>query len=230
MQDRSMTLPDLEKFGSPYIFFSNNSNSDLLYISDSVKEVLGFSSEQLIGRKYTDFLTGSKLNSDVAELRERRFSGDVSHESLRAVKNRDQEVRVLRIKTFGELDEAGNVIANHGIAEDVTDAYQKHQELLRRFSELEVIDQKLSERERTVLELVMAGRLNKTIASELGITVRGVERVRSRLMTKFDANSSAQLVSIATEWKVLSSVLKVFLPFATNDSKDASNVRMGGHG
>ena len=214
MQNRTVTLPDLGKFRSPYIFFSNDANADLLYISDSVEEVLGFSSEQLIGRKYTDFLVGDQLNSDIPELRRRRFSGDTSHESLRAVKNCDQEVRVLKVQTFGEMDESGNVIANHGIAEDITDAYQKYQELRRHFGELEEITQKLSERERTVLELVMAGRLNKTIASELEITVRGVERIRSRLMTKFSANTSAQLVSIAAEWKVLSSVLEAFLPFA----------------
>jgi FixJ family two-component response regulator len=109
------------------------------------------------------------------------------------------------------------------------DAYQKHQELQGRFGELEAIKQRLSEREFTVLELVMAGRLNKTIASELEITVRGVERIRSRLMTKFSANTSAQLVSIATEWKVLSSVLEAFLPFAANDSADAFNEGMGKH-
>ena len=200
-----------------------------LYISDSVEEVLGFSSEQLIGRKYTDFLAGNKLNSDIPELRRKRFSGDAIHESLRAVKNCNQEVRVLKVQTFGETDKFGNVIANHGIAEDVTEAYQKYQDLQRRFGELQEISQQLSERESTVLGLVMAGRLNKTIASELGITVRGVERVRSRLMTKFAANTSAQLVSIATEWKVLSRVLEAFLPFAENDSIAAPNVRMGKH-
>lgn len=218
MQDQSMRLPDLGKFGSPFIFFSNDANSDLLYVSDSVEEVLGYPRDQIIGRKYTDFLAGSKLNNDIPEQRARRFSGDQTHESFRAVMNRNQEIRVLKVQTFGETDESGTVIANHGIAEDVTDAYQKYQELRQRVGELDAIGDKLSEREKTVLELVVAGRLNKTIASELEITVRGVERIRSRLVTKFSAKSSAQLVSIATEWKVLSSVLETFSPFATNDS------------
>lgn len=213
MQDKPSSLPDLGKFGSPYIFFSNNASSDLLYISESVEEVLGFSSDQLIGRKYTDFLAGSKLNSSIPEYRARRFSGDASHESLCAVKDRNHEIKVLKVQTFGETDEAGNVVANHGIAEDVTDAYQKQQALHQRLGELEEINQKLSERERTVLDLVMAGRLNKTIASELEITTRGVERIRSRLMVKFSADTSAQLVSIATEWKVLSRVLETIGPF-----------------
>lgn len=218
MQNQPTTLPDLEKFGSPYIFFSNDENADLLYVSDSVEEVLGFPREQAIGRKYTEFLAGSKLNSDVAELRERRFAGDESHESLRAVMDRNREIRVLKVKTFGEVDEVGNVVANHGIAEDVTSAYQKQQGLRRRLGELEEIIQKLSERERVVLALVMAGRLNKIIARELEITIRGVERVRSRLMTKFKAETSAHLVSMASEWKVLSQVLAAFGPLSTTES------------
>lgn len=209
MQDQPVAVPDLEKFGSPYIFFSNNADADLLYVSDSVEEILGFPSNELIGRKYTDFLAGSTLNKDIPELKERRFAGDENHISLRAVKDSEQKTRVLRVQTFGERDNSGKVIANHGMAEDVTAAYQKQQNLRLRLSALEEIAQLLSERELTVLELVMAGRLNKSIARELEITVRGVERIRSRLMSKFSADTSAQLVSLATEWKVLLRVVDI---------------------
>ena len=54
----------------------------------------------------------------------------------------------------------------------------------------------LSPREREVMELVVAGKLNKVIADELGISIKTVEVHRSRVMEKLGANSVAELVQI----------------------------------
>ena len=54
----------------------------------------------------------------------------------------------------------------------------------------------LSRREREVMELVVAGKLNKLIADELGISIKTVEVHRSRVMEKLGANSVAELVQI----------------------------------
>jgi FixJ family two-component response regulator len=51
----------------------------------------------------------------------------------------------------------------------------------------------LSERERQVLDRVLAGRLNKQIADELHITVRTVEAHRASLMGKLRASSLLEL-------------------------------------
>jgi chemotaxis methyl-accepting protein methylase/DNA-binding CsgD family transcriptional regulator len=56
--------------------------------------------------------------------------------------------------------------------------------------------EKLSRREREVLERVVAGRLNKEIAWQLGISRRTVENHRARLMRKLEAGSLAQLVRL----------------------------------
>lgn len=52
----------------------------------------------------------------------------------------------------------------------------------------------LTPREREVLELIVAGRLNKQIADELGISIKTVEVHRARVMEKMGANSLAELV------------------------------------
>ena len=52
----------------------------------------------------------------------------------------------------------------------------------------------LSSRERTVLEKLVQGQANKTVAHELGISPRTVEIHRAHIMLKMDASSLADLV------------------------------------
>jgi two-component system, LuxR family, response regulator FixJ len=55
----------------------------------------------------------------------------------------------------------------------------------------------LSNRERQVLEGLVAGHANKTIAFDLGISPRTVEIYRANLMTKMQASSLSDLVRMA---------------------------------
>jgi RNA polymerase sigma factor (sigma-70 family) len=52
----------------------------------------------------------------------------------------------------------------------------------------------LTQREREVLELVVAGRMNREIAEHLHISIKTVEAHRARIMEKLDVGSVAELV------------------------------------
>ena len=56
---------------------------------------------------------------------------------------------------------------------------------------------RLSEREREVLDRLVAGKANKVIAFELGISPRTVEIYRANVMTKMQADSLSELVRMA---------------------------------
>lgn len=55
----------------------------------------------------------------------------------------------------------------------------------------------LSERELTVLKLVVEGLRNKEIADQLGVSTKSVETFRSRMMAKLGCGSTAELVRFA---------------------------------
>ncbi len=56
---------------------------------------------------------------------------------------------------------------------------------------------KLTTREAQVLERIVAGRLNKQIADDLGISIKTVEAHRANIMEKLGANTVADLLKIA---------------------------------
>jgi two-component system, LuxR family, response regulator FixJ len=76
------------------------------------------------------------------------------------------------------------------------DAERHRRECLRRgcASRLE----RLTQREREVMSMVVAGKANKVVAYELGISQKTVESHRARVMTKLEVASFADLVRL--EW------------------------------
>jgi FixJ family two-component response regulator len=61
----------------------------------------------------------------------------------------------------------------------------------------EALLSKLTGRESQVLERIVAGRLNKQIADDLGISIKTVEAHRANIMEKLRANTVADLLKVA---------------------------------
>ncbi|GAB2713515.1 MULTISPECIES: response regulator transcription factor [Comamonas] len=73
------------------------------------------------------------------------------------------------------------------------DAFAGHQQAASR----DALLAKLTGRESQVLERIVAGRLNKQIADDLGISIKTVEAHRANIMEKLGANTVADLLKIA---------------------------------
>lgn len=61
----------------------------------------------------------------------------------------------------------------------------------------EALMARLTTRESQVLDRIVAGRLNKQIADDLGISIKTVEAHRANIMEKLSANTVADLLKIA---------------------------------
>ena len=73
------------------------------------------------------------------------------------------------------------------------DAFTEHQHSASR----DALLAKLTSREAQVLERIVAGRLNKQIADDLGISIKTVEAHRANIMEKLNANTVADLLKLA---------------------------------
>ena len=62
-----------------------------------------------------------------------------------------------------------------------------------------VAEERLTPRQRQVLQLIAEGQSNKDIASLLALSVKGVEKHRSDLMKRLDLHNTAGLVMYAVK-------------------------------
>lgn len=91
-------------------------------------------------------------------------------------------------------------VAKRDLLAAIEEALRKDAELRRESSLQDAVLGRLATltpRERQVLAGVVAGRLNKQIAAELGTVVKTIKVHRSRVMQKMGARSLAQLVRLA---------------------------------
>jgi two-component system, LuxR family, response regulator FixJ len=131
---------------------------------------------------------------------------------LRRIKQHGTDIPVIVITGHGDISlavEAMKIGAidflekpfdDEALLTAVRAALQRTADDTQRNSELTTINRKLgdlSNRERQVLDGLVAGKANKAIAFDLGISPRTVEIYRANLMTKMAANSLSDLVRMA---------------------------------
>ena len=141
-----------------------------------------------------------------------RMTGMSGIELLRRLKELDVDVPVIVITGHGDVPlavEAMKIGATDFLEKPFDDdvlltsvraAVARRDGEKRRHEERAEIESKLaflSNRERDVLSGLVAGRANKQIAYDLGISPRTVEIYRANLMTKMHASSLSDLVRMA---------------------------------
>ncbi len=91
------------------------------------------------------------------------------------------------------FDESALVSVVERMLEHARTAFTDQQQAATR----EALLAKLTGRESQVLERIVAGRLNKQIADDLGISIKTVEAHRANIMEKIGANTVADLLKVA---------------------------------
>lgn len=73
----------------------------------------------------------------------------------------------------------------------------------RRFEEIGAAVEQLTSRERTVLQAIVAGQLNKAIARSLDVSVRTIEGDRAKIVEKFSAETTGEVVGKYAQYSLL---------------------------
>jgi len=178
--------------------------------------VRGFES----AKAFLDVLPEVKSGVVITDVRMPEITGI---DLLRRVKETNADLPVIVITGHGEISlavEAMKIGAidflekpfddDHLLAA-VRSALNQDADAAKRRAELSDIHDKLaalSNRERQVLEGLVAGNANKNIAFDLGISPRTVEIYRANVMTKMAANSLSDLVRMAMLAGILESAAK----------------------
>jgi len=100
----------------------------------------------------------------------------------------------------GAVDLLMKPVAREEILASIARALARDTESLRRHSRIAAIRQRvetLTPREIQVFALVVTGRLNKQIGTELGVGEKTIKVHRARVMDKMQAGSLAELVRLA---------------------------------
>jgi RNA polymerase sigma factor (sigma-70 family) len=159
-------------------------------------------------REFLGAQNGGRPGCLVLDLRMPEMSGLDLQNELAA-----RHIRLPIIMISGHADVASAVRALKAGAIDFLEKPFARNELLARVQEALAMDAKareaeterlrvdgcvarLTPRERQVMDLVVSGKTNKSIAAELGLCEKTVEVHRARVMAKMEADSLAHLVKL----------------------------------
>lgn len=88
------------------------------------------------------------------------------------------------------------------LCDKMQEAIKLHQEIWQRLKQRETAASRiaaLTPAERQVMEMIVEGKTNKMIATELDLSLRAVEDRRARMMTRLRVDSRAELLRLVRE-------------------------------
>ena len=161
-----------------------------------------------------DFLERHRVESRGCVLADLRMPGPSGLDLQAALGQRANPLPVIFLTGHGDIPTS--VHAMRGGAEDFLTKPVKREELLKAVrrallrdaqnaaarasaGELRGRYERLTPREREVLSLIVAGKLNKEIAGDLGATERTIKAHRANIIAKLEVHSVAELARLAQE-------------------------------
>jgi FixJ family two-component response regulator len=164
-----------------------------------------------------DFLMTRKEGAPGCVVLDIRMPGPTGFDLQKSLAQREDELPVIFLTGYGDIPasvraiKAGAVdfltkpVQRDALLGAVRNALERNAEFIAARCELHDLRSRyetLTPREREVFALVVAGRLNKQIAAELGTSERTIKAHRGQVMEKMKASSIASLVHGAIQLKV----------------------------
>jgi diguanylate cyclase (GGDEF)-like protein/PAS domain S-box-containing protein len=164
-----------------YFFYAHDLTGKFIYVSDSVKNILGYEKEECF-QHFSNFLTDSKMNEIAGVTFQKAISGEQTKPIVLEVKDKNRSVKYLEVTAFPSFDRDGNIIEVEGIARDVTQSYHDHKKLnfLSNHDTLTGIDNRYSFQVQ-LEEILKNAKVNRQKIALLYIDIDNFKRVNDTL-------------------------------------------------
>ncbi len=143
----------IERLSDDYFFYRHDTRGIFTYVSDSVRNVLGYEPEEFLGH-FSKYLTDSPINAKARQSTQLSIKGVRQDPYEVEVIRKGGEIVTLEVQEISVEYEKGKVVAVEGIAHNITKR-KKYEELIRRQKD---------ELERMVAErTAKLNRMNETL-------------------------------------------------------------------
>jgi PAS domain S-box-containing protein len=178
----------VEGLKSDYIIYSHDANGVMTYVSPSVKKVLGYEPEEVVGLHAEEFHHDrQKGRAAMEQFTREAQAGKLVHRLVGEFKHRDGRVRVLDCQEHPVFAVDGRLLAMEGIAKDVTEAHAAAAEIRELKEELE---------RRVALRTEQLSRINEDLrASEA--RYRDVVQTQTEFIVRWTADGVRTFVNDA---------------------------------
>jgi PAS domain S-box-containing protein len=164
-QTNKMYLRFMEMVSKDYIFYSHDLTGKMLYISPHVKDVIGISSEQIIGEKWQDVFNVTKQSLDAGTRADARSAeGDSPLPYEFEVRVSEETTLTFEMQERPFLDDNNQVVGIDGIAKNIT----KTKQAAREREELVIELQKTLAEMKTLRGLIPICSYCKNIRNDKG--------------------------------------------------------------
>jgi PAS domain S-box-containing protein len=169
------------------------------YVSPSATAITGYTPEEWYADP--DIAAMAVHPDDREEFQQAIASRRTETGELRAVR-KDGKVICVEQRSVPIFDDTGSIVAIEGIIRDVTERKRAEEALQRAREELEAkVERQMSRenpyrltfRELTILHLVAAGRADKEIAREFGISLRTAQKHVANIRAKMKTGSRTEV-------------------------------------
>ena len=111
-----------------YFFYAHNKEGTFIYVSDSIKDILGYSVDEFLTH-YSSYLTDDPINKNIDILTQKALQGEQQEPYEISIYHKNGSVAYLEISEFPVYDEDGKVIEIEGIARDITSQHLVQEKL-----------------------------------------------------------------------------------------------------
>ncbi len=159
----------VENFADDYFFYSRTPEGKFSYMSASIKNILGFTSEEFIA-EFKNLLTNNPANKklDLCRLKSNRNEspGNGKKTYVIEVFDKNGNIKTLQLTEYPETGEDQEIIEYRGIGSNITEKRKKEDELLRTQVELEYINKKLEKAIKASNRLAIQAQLANSMKSQ----------------------------------------------------------------